>query len=441
MRCLIIDPFGDALDLGMRARAAGHQVRYFVRDEDATREIGAGLLDVTRDFQAEFKWADLIFCADNGLYQREISSQRQLYPGKPIVGHNPEVREWEINRTLGQDILKRAGVDVAPYKEFSDYDHAIKYVKSRNTRLVCKPCSDEDKSLSYVSTGPADLVWMLERWKKRQPLKGTFIIQDFVAGEEISAGGYFGPSGFIEGLWVDAEDKRLMSGGRGPNTGSMGAITVFQTKQRNSLARQVLLPLEDRLAEAGYVGSIDVSVIINEDGEPIPLEFTCRPGYPSLQIEAELREGDPLDWLVDLCEGHDPKNAILDTVACGVMLKILASADKAMTHADEIGVPVYGLTDRLWRHFHPYHLMAGEAPVDAEQGPSTAIMPCSAGRYVGVVTGTGDTVSAARRAAYKRVSQIKIPLSMVYRDDIGERLKGDLVDLHRHGYAIGLDYA
>ena len=44
-----------------------------------------------------------------------------------------------------------------------------------------------------------------------------------------------------------------------------------------------------------------------------------------------------------------------------------------------------------------------------------------------VVTGTGDTVAAAKRAAYRHVDQVFIPNAR-YRLDIGDRLMGGELD-------------
>ena len=48
--------------------------------------------------------------------------------------------------------------------------------------------SSQDKSLSYVSKSPEDMVFMLGRWKKRSTLKGKFILQDFIPGIEMAVG-------------------------------------------------------------------------------------------------------------------------------------------------------------------------------------------------------------------------------------------------------------
>ena len=63
------------------------------------------------------------------------------------------------------------------------------------------------------------------------------------------------------------------------------------------------------------------------------------------------------------------------------------------------------------------------------------------GDYTLVVTGTGQTITAARRSAYGAVDKIKIPNNPMWRLDIGAgRMKKHLPKLHAMGYAKGLEY-
>jgi phosphoribosylamine--glycine ligase len=57
-----------------------------------------------------------------------------------------------------------------------------------------------------------------------------------------------------------------------------------------------------------------------------------------------------------------------------------------------------------------------------------------------VATGTGDTVRAAAQAAYGVVKKLRMPMSPMYRTDIGRRLSKALPELQKHGYATGMIY-
>jgi phosphoribosylamine--glycine ligase len=433
MKFLLIDPHGDALDVSMRACAAGHDVRHFIRDTPRTCHIGAGLVPVIRDFTPSLDWADLIFMADNVLYLRQLDSFRAFRPNALIVGPTFEAAQWELDRRVGFKVFEDHGIDVAPYREFDSYDAAISFVKKEDRRFVSKPFGDADKQMTYASGGPdptADMVYMLTKWRKKfgHP-KDHFILQEFIDGIEISADGWFGPGGFDCGWCEGFEFKKLMPGDFGVNTGEMGS--VFRFTRRSKLARKVLEPLSDALADLGYVGYISVNTIIDASGNPWPLEFTLRPGYPSINIEAEVHTiDDPVERLYSLAKGEDCNSIALDRVALGVVVALPSFPHGHALSKEIDGIPIHGITDRLMPHLHPCQIRRGNNGTELE----------TAGDYVMVLTAQADTVSGARHTAYDRVKKIWIPGGVSVRIDIGERLSKELPELQAHGYALGLEY-
>ena len=363
MKCLFISSVGDAgeLDICLRAQGEGHKIKWFFPPGPRTEFIGKGMVERVKDWRAHMRWADLVILSDNVKYLREIDAWRSS--GIPIIGATQEAARWELDRTHGQDVFRKAGIDVVPYKEFSDYDAAIAYVKKEMRRFVSKPCGDEpDKSLSYVSKSPEDLVYMLSRWKKRSTLKGKFILQDFIPGIEMAVGGWFGPGGFNEGWLENWEEKALMAGGTGPSTGEQG--TTMRYVKKSKLADRVLKPLEDALDALDYCGYVDVNCIIDEDGNAWPLEFTMRFGWPTINIQQELHEMDFVEWLALLSNGKDGRQLKMNAVALG---SVVAIPDyPAKTPPEKmIGVPVYGLTPSLHPHIHPACMMWGEGPQES----------------------------------------------------------------------------
>lgn len=395
------------------------------------------MVQIVDDWRTWMRWADLVILADNTKYLREIDAWRNR-EGIKIVGATKDAASWELNRTLGQQVFEDAGIPTVPYREFSKYDDAIEYVKKENKRFVSKPCGDEpDKSLSYVAKSAEDMVWMLGRWKKQDRLKGKFILQDFIPGIEMAVGGFFGPGGFNEGWWENWEEKALMAGGTGPSTGEQG--TTVRVVKKSKLADKVLRPLEAHLEAVGYCGYVDVNCIIDEKGNAWPLEFTMRFGWPTINIQQELFDGDLITWLEALSDGRDAQRLKLDKVAVGAVMAIpcypyLSPLDKV------IGVPVYGLTESLHPHVHPCCMMWGEGPQELNGKIIQAPMPLTAGDYVLVSTGMGESVREAQRRAYSTMKKIQIPSSPFWRPDIGSRLKMQLQTLQAMGYASGMNY-
>lgn len=439
MRVLVIDPKGYALDFAMRCKAHGHDVRMFVQSGLRGEDIGRGFVEITRDWRGWLRWADLIFLADNIRLLPEIDQFRRDNPHATVISATEESARLELERDAGQALFDRCGIKTLPYKTFTDYDAAIAYVIRQDRRFVSKPIGDADKAMSYVAKSPEDLVYMLQRWKKARAIKGEFMLQDFQPGVEMAVGGWLGPNGFIRGWCENFEFKKLMCGDKGCNTGEMG--TVLRYTGASKLAARVLAPLEDALIATRHCGYVDVNCIIDDAGIPWPLEFTCRPGWPTFNIQQQLHE-EPVEWLKTLAEGRDPKSFAADWIALGVVLAIPDYPYSKTTAKDVKGIPVTGPPIQDWlANIHPCEMMMGTAPARIA-GKVRMDHPAmvTAGDYVLVAAAGGTTVRAAKRAAYKALEEVRIPNSPMYRTDIGDRLKEQLPLIQAAGYARNLNY-
>lgn len=442
MRVLFVEKSADGLlDLAIRAKELGHQAQYHLVSYDQHREpVGRGLVERAPDWRAAARYADLIVCGGNDYCQVEFDRLRAL--GKPVIGSSVEAAAWESDRDKGMAIFRRAGIPVPPYRTFNNYDAAIAYVKKQDRPFVSKPSGHcDDKAMSYVAKSPADLVYMLERWKRAGKRTGQeFILQEKIDGVEFAVGAWFGPDGFVPEWEENFEHKKLFPGDLGPNTGELGTVSRWVTKSK--LADKVLKPLEPYLARAGFVGCVDVSVIVDDEGTPWPLEFTTRGGWPALNLECAAWDCDFVEFFAGLAAGKPPRRVHrMDDVVVGVVLALPDFPYSHATRKEVVGVPIYGLAPALREHVHLCQAMMGEAPQQNGAAIATSPMIVTAGDYVAVVTGCGETVQAARRTAYGRIKRLELPASPFYRIDIGARLAKDLPKLQAHGYAAGLAFS
>jgi len=431
MRVLLIEKTPDGLlDIALRAQRRGHDVRYFLQTWNADKSpVGRGMLTRVPDWRASIAWADIVILGSNDLPMLEIERRCQDR-GVPLIGGGPESAKWENDRLHGMSIFKKAGIPIPPVREFSDYDAAIAHVEREERPFYSKPCwPDADKALSCKTGVDADPAFMLKRFKRQygRP-KGKFILQEPIQGIEVGVGGWFGPDGFAPGWEENFEFKRLCSGDVGPNTGEMGSVLRLVSKSK--LAERVLLPIEDMLERTGFCGNIDVGTIIDEDGEVHPLEFTVRCGWPSTNIEQDLYDGDLIEFLAGLAEGSPPKNARrMNEVAVGVVLALPPFPFPVTDYDQVVGWPIYGVVPSIEERVH-----FAEAMLDKGQ-------LATAGDYVAICTGTGDTVQAARGQAYRTIERLQLPANPFWRIDIGQRLARDLPRLQERGFAKGLTYA
>jgi phosphoribosylamine--glycine ligase len=436
MRFLVLDPFGDGLDVSLRAHREGHQVKHFIPDNPKYAKIGQGMVPITREFKPWLRWADCVFLVDNTIYMTDIDNHRLSMPNN-VLGPSRETTLWETDRKIGQQVLRTAGIQTIPYKEFVAYEDAIAYCKKHDKRFVSKPTDEDDKALSYVSKSPDDMLYMLERWKKLGK-KMKFILQDFVEGCEMAAGGFYGPGGWINGWHENFEFKKFMNNELGIATGEQG--TVVRVVRKSKLAEEMLIPLTEQLRKSNYVGYIDVNCIITDEGKAWPLELTCRPGWPTYNIQLALLKGDSVNWLKDLLAGKDTATWIYDEVAVGVVLSVPDYPYSHVTRREVCEIPIYGIKPGLWKHIHPAEMMMCEAPLKNNGAVIRTSMPATAGDYVMVMTGVAATVKDAANTAYRRLANLIVPNSPMYRTDIGRRLAKQLPKIQPHGYARGMVY-
>jgi phosphoribosylamine---glycine ligase len=296
-----------------------------------------------------------------------------------------------------------------------------------------------DKSLSYCAKSPEDMVYMLQRWKKLQKLNGPFLLQDFVPGIEMAVGGWFGPAGFNSGWCENWEFKKLMNDDMGVATGEQG--TVLRYVRASRLARKVLQPLQEALFNVGYCGYIDVNCIIDDKGTPWPLEFTVRPGWPTFNIQQELHQGDRVQWLLDLHNGKDARNWVMNEIATGVVVSIPDYPYSHITRKEVTGVPIYGLNEDVLAHVHWCQAMLATAPKQIKGKFIDLPMICTAGDYVLVMAATSTDVKSSTDLVYRRLKTLTMPNSPMYRTDIGRRLRKQLPELQKWGYATGMEYS
>jgi len=440
MNVLLLDDKNCFLDFALRCMSYGHYVRVcnaYVHGQTDKRlrvptKVGDGLVEKipNEDWQKHAKWADLILLADNTRWLPELDALKKK--GYPVFAPSVESARLEHERGLGQALMKKCGLNVMPYEMFTDYHKAEEYVLATNERYVSKPDGDVDKALSYVSKSPADMVFMLRRWNHTQNKGRRFMLQGFVPGVEFAVNGWMGKRGFSKWIEESFEHKKLMNDDYGPNTGEMG--TAIRYVDHSALAEEVLLPLERELMKMGHTGSVDVSVIVDEDGNPRPLEFTIRLGWPAFNICQPLHP-EPCDWMVDLLDGNDSFKPSTQH-AVGVVMAIPDFPYSHHTLKETAGVPIYGLdNENEWRNqISPCELMLGECPAMVDGEVCDKKLMVSVGDYLCVATGLGDTVSKAKDQAYEVVKSMEVPNNLIVRTDIGD-IEEELEVLQGHGFA------
>ena len=427
------------LDLCVRAVDAGHDVRWF--KSGRPNRIGEGFkgIKIVDDWKASIEWVGkdgLILVTGNCLYLSELDRLRDF--GFKVFGPTKKSAALEIDRAFGLETMKKVGIDVPEYQTFDTLKAAQAHARKADQAYVFKTLGDEDdKSLSYVASDPADLVgWIQRKIDSGLTLKGPCMLQEKIDMlSEIGVSGWFGPEGFLEDKWqVCFEHKKLMNGEIGPNTGEMG--TVCQYVAKDKIADDMLKPLTNTLLGLGHRGDFAIGCGVDKKGKAWPFEFTVRCGWPAFFIQTASHKSDPVEWMVDLCEGRDSLKVSYDC-AIGVVLAQPPWPYEPGKPERVEGNPISG-TSEVWDQVHPAHMMIGKGPVMKGKEVVTESTCQTAGTLVMCVTGLGKTVQKAKDKAYSAVDEIGFS-DMLYRTDIGEKTMKELPALHAKNFALGIE--
>jgi phosphoribosylamine--glycine ligase len=438
MRVLCVDSDHVGLDFCMRAAAAGHEVKLFRYSKKPTRYATgfAPLFTTVEDWRGHMNWAKdgLILATANSRYLTELDRFREFGFERSIFAPTCASARLEIERGAGMKAMEAIGANLPPYQTFDSLKDAEAFARKSDRAWVFKPMGDEeDKSLTYVSKDPADLVgWLNRQMKLGKKLKGLCLLQEKIDRlAEIGVSGWMGPEGFLPDKYqICFEHKPLMNDDLGPATGEQG--TICQYVDEDKLANEMLLPLGPVLRSLGHRGDFAVGAIVDTKGEAYFLEFTARCGYPAWWIQAASHRGDPVQWMKDLLCGEDSLRVSND-VAIGV---VMAQPDYPTDNAsqEEVnGIPVRG-AESVLSDLHLVEVMKGIGPIMEKGEVVDRPVYLTAGTYVAVATALGKTVERARDKVYATIDKVHFPNKM-FRTDIGCKVIKQLPALHRFGYA------
>lgn len=410
-------------DIAWQVVKEGHEVKYYIRNE-TEKDIADGFVPKTDNWEKEIDWADIIVL-DDVLGQGKIA-QNLRRQGKRVIGGTEYTDKLEDDRAFGQEELKKCGVNIIPYGEFSSFDEAIEYVKANPCRYVIKPSGEAQNIKRMLFVGEEedgkDVIQILEAYKKIASKKlMVFQLQRRITGVEVAVGAFFNGSQFVYPININFEHKKLFPGNIGPSTGEMG--TSMYWGGSNKIFNFTLQKLESKLREEGYAGYIDINCIVNANGI-YPLEFTTRFGYPTISIQ---QEGIAI-----------PISEFLFKLAGSELTEF--KAKKGFQVGVRIVVPPYPFNDKqTFEGYSKNTAILFKKPAfdgihieDVRKIDDQWLVAGTSG-VVLIVVGSGQTMKQAQNQAYNRIRNIMIP-NMYFRTDIGDRWFEDCDKLHTWGY-------
>ena len=409
LKFLFVSKWGDILDIAHATQQEGHKVKLYI-DYKPCREVGDGFVPKVRHWEKHIDWADIILFDYTG-YGKIAAELRAA--GKPVIGGTEYTDKLELDRSFGQNELKRLKVKILNYEEFQTFHEAIAYVQANPNSYVIKPCGETQdyKQLLFVGKEEdgSDIIRVLKAYEKTWGDEmGIFQLQRKVAGVEVSVAAFFNGQEFIKPINITFEHKKLFPKELGVSTGEMGT-SMFWTDD-NPIFDATLKKMEKNLAKDQFVGHIDINCIVNGNGI-YPLEFTTRFGFPQIFIQ---RAGV-----------NEPFGNMLYKIATGQSFKI--NTKRGFQVGAYMVVPPFPYNDP-----ETFNLFSKDAVVVIKKPMKEGIHLMHLKQVNGewlitgdsgialLVAGTGTTMKEAQKMLYNRISNVLIN-NTYYRTDIGDR--------------------
>jgi phosphoribosylamine--glycine ligase len=234
------------------------------------------------------------------------------------------------------------------------------------------------------------------------------VIEDRLEGEEVSVLAVTDGHAIVT-LTPAQDHKPAFDGDKGPNTGGMGAYCptpLITTDRLHWIEEHVLVPVVHAMKRARrpFRGVLYAGLMITPQG-PKVLEFNVRFGDPECQPILMRLKTDLVDVIEATVNGRLEDLPPLEWRPEPAVCVVMAAEGYPGKYA--VGRPIRGLEEAAKlpgvKVFH-----AGTATADG--GVVTA-----GGRVLGV-TALGESISAAKLAAYTAVKQIRWPGAWCRKD-------------------------
>jgi phosphoribosylamine--glycine ligase len=333
--------------------------------------------------------------------------------GLRIWGPNQKAAQFESSKAFAQQFMDRHKIPTARAGIFTDASEASRFIHELNGHCAVKADGLALGKGVVICHGIGEAESAAREMlvaKKFGTAGATIVVQELLEGMEISLHGLC--DGKTCKLFPPAQDhKRVFENDRGANTGGMGAYCPAPFLSAEALA-QVQRTIVDRWLEGCRQDGIDFrgilypGIMLTAQG-PKVLEFNARFGDPEAQVYLTRFSGDLLDFLEASVEGE--LSGEMPSRAEHSICVIMASA--GYPGAIQKGAKIKGLTEAAAlpdvKIFHAGTAGRGEDLVTA------------GGRVLGV-SGWGETLGDARKAAYDAIQLISFE-GAHYRRDIGDK--------------------
>jgi phosphoribosylamine--glycine ligase len=349
--------------------------------------------------------------------------------GMKIFGPCQGAAQLEASKSFAKDLMTRAGVPTAKYKEFRRITEAKHYIHEQGVPIVIKAdglAAGKGVTVARTEKEAMDALEDILVKKVFGAACSKVVIEQCLTGQEVSYLVMTDGKTVIP-LASTQDHKAVYDGDQGPNTGGMGAYSpapVLADDQYAKVTDTVIWPVLKELERRGidYKGILYAGLMVSDDGDINVIEFNARFGDPETQVLLPKMSSDLHEHFMAVMEDRLAGEHITWHEG-SVATVVLASGGYPSDYKK--GLPISGIEQAEQvpdvKVFH-----AGTSLVDQQiTTPMRGIYLLeehlvSAGGRVLNVTATGENLRAALDKIYKAIGSIHFQ-DMHYRKDIGHR--------------------
>ena len=332
---------------------------------------------------------------------------------RAVLGPNADGARLESSKAWAKQLMRAASIPTAEGRVFKTADSAIEYIESRTEPVVVKAsglASGKGVLVCDTNEEAIDAVKRIMHERAFGDAGDVVLVEERLKGAEVSIIALTdGRSIYV--LDTCQDYKRLLDGGEGPNTGSMGAYSpapVLTDEQLADVHRQALIPVIDamRRDDIDFSGVLYAGLMLTHGG-PKVLEFNVRFGDPECQTLLPRMKCDLVDVLHKTATGRLDEASIEwdERTSVCVVLASEGYPGKPIT-----GRTITGLADA--QGLAGVHVFHAGVKKDKDGGYVT-----DGGRVLNIVA-LGDTLEDARALADEACGMIHFD-GMQRRHDIG----------------------
>ncbi|GHU04844.1 phosphoribosylamine--glycine ligase [Spirochaetia bacterium] len=238
--------------------------------------------------------------------------------GLAVVGPDKKAARLEASKVYSKSFMEKYGVRTAKSGSFSGFAearrYAAEYFQTQKKSLVIKADGLAAGKGVVIAENINEAEAALVSFMKDKTLGAAgaeALLEEFLPGREVSvlaAVSVRPGTGVVIKPFVSARDhKRRFEGGKGPNTGGMGAIAPvpdFSAAARDDFEKAILEPTLRGMEAEGmdYRGFIFFGLMVCEDRCSL-LEYNVRLGDPETQAVLPLLDADFAALCFSLLDG------------------------------------------------------------------------------------------------------------------------------------------